>query len=204
MTVRRARLKQSGVAAIEFVLVLPMLILMFVLMIDGFSMLYTYRKLAQTSDLVARLVGDEISPTSPGNLNDIFIAANLNLMPLDISNTTIVIRAYRRSGPFSIVRWIRSSKQPFPTTATAFTDATAPNCTTPPTTNLRPLLNSSDAVVVMVCSNFTPPQVSILTFPNLLGFAVRTFNLRSVQPMRRPGDLLCSSPSNPTAVPPVC
>lgn len=182
---------QRGVAALEFALVLPLLILMFVLMIDGFSLIYTHRKLAQTSDLVARLVGFETGTITPARIGELFRGASFDLRPLAIGGVTIEIRDYYLPDPpppvpAPVVRWTRSSKS-----APALTAATAPACAAPDTSNLLPLVTGTDAILVVVCADFTPPKASILSFPNLLGFARKTITQQSIQPLRQYGELLC-------------
>lgn len=92
---RRLARARSGVAAVEFALILPIMLTLFVGLTELSSAIDNWRKVtlvARTvSDLTAQ--GDKQDPFSQETMTDILAASKLILRPFDGSKATIVVSA---------------------------------------------------------------------------------------------------------------
>lgn len=87
---RRFRDGDDGVAAVEFAMVLPFLVLAYVGMVDVAQLVMTNRKVTQLtstlSDLTARL---QTAPVT--EIDNIFAASSTVLLPYDVAKATMII-----------------------------------------------------------------------------------------------------------------
>lgn len=150
-----ARSNSRGVAAIEFALVFPVLLILFFVMVNLSQHITMNRRLAVTANLVTDLVTRNRT-VQPSDLIDYFEAARLALRPAGTGSLAIDIYGYQRdaTGSFVISRWKK-----FLTNGTGGTPvaATAASCTAPNTNNYKTLIKSSDIIVTVVCMNFNAP-----------------------------------------------
>ena len=146
---------QAGVAAIEFALVLPVLLLIFFGMINLSQYASALRKADTAAYLVADLVSRSQSNITQATVDDYFTAAELLYRPEDRSwvqtNIGIDVYVYATGTGAASARWSR------------FYQGTA-RCTspmsTPSGTKISQLLTDTDAVVAVVCTTFTAPAAS--------------------------------------------
>lgn len=91
----RFRTAQAGVAAVEFAMVLPILLTIFVGMSEYAHAIDTWRKLTLLARTVSDLTsqGDTQNPISAALMGDILASSTAVMRPLDASTTKIVVSA---------------------------------------------------------------------------------------------------------------
>ena len=145
----RRQAASRGVAAIEFVIVLPVLLLMFFGMINLSQFISTNRKLNTAADLVADLVSRHTDVIPATAIDDYFIAVELSLRPLDVTNVRISLYDFNRNSNGAVTRrWTKSSN--------GGEACTVPDPAAEPIASL--LTNGNDIVVAVVCTSFEPPS----------------------------------------------
>lgn len=165
---RRRMRQDAGVAAIEFAIVLPVLLLLFFGMVNLTSYISTLRKLNSAAELVADQVSrHNASPPAPqgtiqhADFVDYFDAAALLFLPSSASNVQVQVYNFRLVGGTPALRWQR-----FRLPGTAGT-CTAPDPTDP---EIAAMMANGDALVAVACiPNYTAlaqfPGVPTLTVP---------------------------------------
>jgi Flp pilus assembly protein TadG len=158
------RRHQSGTAAIEFVLILPMLLTLYLGMVDLTAAITTTRQLSYSASVVGDLVTQYVTNISVAQINDSMRAADLVMQSRSASaaEPRVEVITYRMVNNTVTMLWRRTNSK-----------GTA--CTAPTTTGLAPLMSSgNDLVVVVACSIYTA-QISRFLGENLLGQASFTF-----------------------------
>lgn len=161
------RRRDSGVAAIEFAIVLPVLLLLFFGMINIAHYLSAVRKTNAASDLVADLVTRHSASIEPSTVDDYLLAAALSFRPNVPADLQIDVYSYYGRNGGATQRWKRSrlgtaSCSPPVVTGTTFTN----------------LLAQGDVIVAVAClPAYRPP---VLDYPGLpsLGSIERSTALR--------------------------
>lgn len=85
---------ERGIAATEFALVLPFLLLILMGVIELSNVLTVERKLLNAMQSAADLIGQKTDITN-SDLNEIFFAAQLTMNPFDTANMTIGVASVR-------------------------------------------------------------------------------------------------------------
>jgi Flp pilus assembly protein TadG len=170
---RLARLArdQSGVAAIEAALTFPMLILLFLGIVNVADYANNLNKVVTASALVGDLVSRNDTTVTSAAITDYFEAAELAIWPIDIDNVRLQVAAYRKtSGTInSKPQWTVSSNG-------------GEACDTVDTTQLTDLVdNGQDVIVSVACTEYVPPVVSFM-WGNILGFS--SITIREQMAMR--------------------
>lgn len=91
---RRFHHRDDGIAAVEFALVLPVLLLVLMGVIELSNVMMAERKLLNAMQSTADLIGQKTDITHT-DLNDIFYAARLTMNPLDTTALTIGVASVR-------------------------------------------------------------------------------------------------------------
>lgn len=164
------RRQDSGVAAIEFAIILPVLLLLFFGMINIAHYLSTVSKTNTAADLVADLVTRHSTSIKESEVKDYFLAAELSFRPNVPADLQIDVYSFSDSNGNATQRWKLSrlgtaSCSPPAVTGTTFTD----------------LLANSDVIVAVAClPAYRPP---VLDYPGLpaLGSIERSTALRPRQ-----------------------
>lgn len=162
--------QDSGVAAIEFAIVLPVLLLLFFGMINITHYLSAVRKTNAASDLVADLVTRHSASIESSKVDDYLLAAALSFRPNVPADLQIDVYSFFGSNGAATQRWKRSrlgtaSCPPPEVTSPAFMD----------------LLAQGDVIVAVAClPAYRPP---VLDYPGLpaLGSIERSAALRPRQ-----------------------
>lgn len=91
----RFRAAQAGIAAVEFAMVLPLLLAILVGMSEYAHAIDTWRKLTLLARTVSDMTsqGDTQNPVSVAVMNDILASSTAVMRPLDASTTKIVVSA---------------------------------------------------------------------------------------------------------------
>lgn len=145
---RRLKGDQSGVAAIEMAMVLPVLLILFCGMIDVTALLSDNRRLSYSANTVANLVAKLESPATPAQIADAFKAVELVMKSAQTADVRVDVYNYRKvttTVPASIRRqWFH-------------TNGTGRQCTAPTTTGLINLMAAgNDVIVIVTCATYTP------------------------------------------------
>ena len=98
LTIRTAlkglKCHDGGVAAVEFALVLPVLLLILMGVIELSNVMMVERKLLNSMQSVADLIGQKTDITT-ADLTDIYVAGQLTMNPYDTANLTIGVASVR-------------------------------------------------------------------------------------------------------------
>lgn len=145
---------EAGVASIEFVLVFPVLLLLFFGLINISHYISTSMKLSQSAVLMGDLL-TRGSSLRASDFTDSYIGVDMQMTPLPTTNLRIDVYDFYKSDSAIIRRWKRSSPRG--------RACTAPNTNTPP---ISSLLNDTtrDVVVVVICMPYVAP---VANFPGL-------------------------------------
>ena len=145
---------QSGVAAIEFALVFPMLMLLFFGMVNLTHYIAEIRKISLGAKLMTDLVTRSTDTISASTIDDYFRAVKLSFWPMPTatadSSIGIDVYGYRWTDPTVTTNWKRFSK------------ATA-SCTPPVIatgSSIETALKEADIVISVVCASYTAPAAN--------------------------------------------
>ena len=167
-TARFAR-NQDGVAAIELALILPIMLLLFMGLIDVSGLLSEGRRVSQSANTVADLVTRLPTPTTPAAIADSFEAVELIMSGADGGPLRIEVYNYRLQSGSIMLAWRRDN-------------GLGAACGAPNEADLVSLTTAgNDIVVAVACMDYTPVVSDILD-ADLLGAA--TFRLREQIAMR--------------------
>ncbi|MDQ7249902.1 TadE/TadG family type IV pilus assembly protein [Dongia sedimenti] len=111
MGLRRFGAEDRGVAAIEFAMVLPIVVLLMLGCFEVPRYVLVYQRLARTSASVADLVAQADEPISSPQMADIFSAGKMLMQPYDVvTNGEIVVSSINNpAGAGVILTWQRSN-----------------------------------------------------------------------------------------------
>lgn len=141
---------EHGVSAIEFALILPLIITIYVGMIDLHLYVSNNRKIANAASTVSDLVTQNASTISAASIDDIFQAARLALKPLDEGTVSITVLNYRMADGVLKRQWQRKS-------------AAGPSCASPDTSGITTLMTAdNDIIVTVVCMDYEPAMGKLL------------------------------------------
>lgn len=152
---RQARNRsRSGVAAIEFVIIFPVLMLLFFGMVNVANYISAARKITQAASLVSDLVARSEDVIRNADFTDNFIAVQMAVTPLAMSNIRIDIYDYYVGSTGPALRWRKSSP--------GGRDCSTPDPKKAPVNTL--LTSRNDVIVAVVCMPYEPP---VAEFPGL-------------------------------------
>jgi Flp pilus assembly protein TadG len=169
---------QSGVAAIEMALIFPVLLILFVGLIDLTTLLSDNRRVSYSANVVADVVTRLQAPTTPQEVGDSFEAAELVMRAARAGPARVEIYTYRRDNGNALLRWDRDN-------------GAGTACGAPDTGNLADLMDrGNDVVVAVVCVTHAPIVTTILGWTPM---GAASFSLRQQIAMRPRNtlDLLC-------------
>ena len=141
---QRLRQAQSGVAAIEFALMLPLLLTLSLGMLDFSSAFSTQRKLNYAATVMAQLVTQRSPQVTAAEVDDFFKAAQIAMRSgANTNDVRVEVYAFRLNEGTVEQRWTRSN-------------SVEGGCTPPETIGLPDLMNGpNDVVVAVVCTTYT-------------------------------------------------
>lgn len=154
---------QSGVAAIEFAFILPVMLLLYFGMMDLTTLVVDNRKVTTISSAVADLTAQNRTTVLKPQVTDYMQVANMVLNPMPADGVTVRVFGYRNQGGTATKMWETSN-------------GSGPGCTTTPdTTGFSNLMTAgNDLVVAQTCMSYTPYVANFLG-KSILG--ATTFNV---------------------------
>lgn len=163
--VRFAR-HQSGVAAIEMALIFPVMLVLFVGMIDLTSLLSDNRRVSYSAGVVADVVTRLQASTTPAEVGDALEAAEIVMNAARARPARIEVHNYRLDSGNAVLRWSHDN-------------GVGPNCThTSPAPSL--MSQDNDVIVAVVCVEHTPIIGQLLNYD----IGTNPFTLREQIAMR--------------------
>lgn len=139
-----------GVAAVEMVFILPVLLVLYIGMIDVTSIISLDRRVTYAASAVADLVAQNDTSVKATDISDYFNAAEMVMNPRPMSSVRVEVYQYRLVSGAVINQWTRKS-----TTGTA--------CTAPVGNSLKTLMaEGNDLIVAVVCTTYQPSVAQIL------------------------------------------
>ncbi len=136
---------QSGVAAIEFAFILPVMLLLYFGMMDLTTLVVNNRKVTTVASAVADLTAQNRTTVLKPQVEDYMQVANLILNPMPDDGVTVKVYGYRNSGGAPSLIW-------------QTTNGSGPGCSgTPSTSGYSDLMTAgNDLVVAQACMTYEP------------------------------------------------
>lgn len=108
-TAFRLRRDESGGAVVEFVLILPVMLLLMLGSIEALQMVEAHRRVAHVAAAIGDLIAQE-PKTSNADLGNVFVAGTLLMAPLDASSLGQQVASYGadKDGKVSLL-WSKTS-----------------------------------------------------------------------------------------------
>lgn len=186
---RNARRRQSsgseGVAAVEFLFVLPVLLLLFLGMVNLTDYISMHRRVNSAAGLVTDLVTRNEKTIDKSALADYAIAAKLAMRPFDGSTPHIDVYDFYKNGTTAATRWKWSSDK----TGDCTTPTADPGDAQDPIGKL--LNDGNDVVVSVLCMAYVPPNSTFPGFQQI--FAGRTIEKRAIGRPRHSDTITCTT-----------
>jgi Flp pilus assembly protein TadG len=170
----------DGVAAIEFVFILPFLLFLFFGLVDLTGLIGINRKVTQSASVVADLVTLNRNSILKGEITDFYSAVSQIMAPTTLSDVRIEVLGYRPAGGGAVNQiWSANS-------------GSGPACGAPPTAaSLAPLTSAgNDLVVARVCANFVP-YIATFLGKSILGKSSFLVEETIIQRPRSTNPLMC-------------
>jgi TadE-like protein len=136
---------ESGVAAIEFAFIFPIMVFLFFCLVDFTGYVSYNRKIAAISGAVADLVSKNRNRVNADDIQKYFSVAGMILKPLAESNVKVRVIGYRRSGANAEIQGIVESPG-------------SVECSGDPSTDgmISLMAAGNDLVVAQTCMTYTP------------------------------------------------
>jgi Flp pilus assembly protein TadG len=143
-TWQKFRKGEGGIAAIEFAIVFPVMILMYFGMLDLTQFITVNRRVQAAAAVVADLVTANEKQVSSSQVTDYYNAADMMLAPTPPSNVRVEVFTFKSDGS---LRWSSNNGR-------------GPNCGNDPTSanlgTMRGTPPANDVTVSRVCSSYQP------------------------------------------------
>jgi hypothetical protein len=171
---------KSGVAAIEMALIFPVLLILFVGLIDLTTLLSDNRRVSYSANVIADVVTRLQTPTTPGEVGDSFEAAELVMRAARAGPARVEIYNFLRANDGStLLRWKRDN-------------GVDTACSEPDRGSLADLMDrGNDVVVAVVCVTHAPIVTTILGWTPI---GAAAFRLRQQIAMRPRHSLILECP----------
>jgi hypothetical protein len=177
---------QSGVAAIEFAFILPVMLLLYFGMLDLTTLVVNNRKVTTVASAVADLTAQNRTKVLKTQVEDYMKVANLILNPMPNGGVTVRVYGYRNSGGAPSKIWETSN-------------GSGPGCSgTPSTSGYSNLMTAgNDLVVAQTCMTYVP-YVATFLGEKILG--ATSFNVEQAVVVRPRSTLVldCKKPDGTT------
>lgn len=164
-TLRHYCRAETGVAAIEFAIILPFMLLLYFGLLDLTGLVSANRKMTSTASVVADLVGQSKTTITSAQIADYMRVSDMINNPEPNSGVTVRVIGYRASGGTATQQWTTSK-------------AGGPGCGAVDTGGMTDLMTgSNDIIVAQACMVFVP-YVATFLGNSILGAS--SFNVQQV------------------------
>jgi Flp pilus assembly protein TadG len=142
---------QSGVAAIEFAFILPVMLLLYFGMMDLTTLVVNNRKVTTVASAVADLTAQSRTTILKAQVDDYMRVANLILNPMPDDGVSVRVYGYRNSGGTPSLIWQTSN-------------GSGPGCSAAPSTaGYGDLMTAgNDLIVAQACMTYEPYVATFL------------------------------------------
>lgn len=152
----RGKRSEAGAAAIEFALIVPLVVLLYIGLIDLNGYVSVTRRVANSAGILSDLITQSESTISAAAIDDAFEGAKMAMRPIAANAIGAEIRDYRLVNDVVTQQWRRTS-------------AAGPPCAVPDITNLRNIMTAGNDVLIAVVCTVHEPTMSRLLGRNVLG-----------------------------------
>ncbi|NJM30441.1 MAG: pilus assembly protein [Rhizobiales bacterium] len=164
-----------GVAAIEFALIVPFVILVYLGLFDLTTLITVNRKVTYSTSVVADLVTQNNTNVLQAQITDYYNAAEMVMDPVPMSDVRVEVYGYRLVAGAVNQIWSVNNGQ-------------GSGCGAPSTADLDDLmLGGNDMVIAQVCTDFTP-RTAMFLGEYLLGAPNFTVSQQIAQRPRQVGN----------------
>jgi Flp pilus assembly protein TadG len=172
----RYRSDVRGVASIEMALIFPMMLIVFVGLLDASNLITANRRVTLTASTLGDLVTQAPGQVSKAELNGFFSAAGAIMDPFPASSTTMEFFTFRNSGGSAVLDWSYSSSNQ--------------SCGAAPANDnpdmLKLMAEDNDVVVSRTCYSWEP------VLGIILGFKASTIEDQLMMRPRQTARITCS------------
>ncbi|MBG1233949.1 TadE/TadG family type IV pilus assembly protein [Aestuariivirga litoralis] len=135
---------QSGAAAVEAVLILPFLFILYFSLQDFTALVTFNRKITLTSATLSDTIAQYQTTVVRSDITDMFNAVGMIMQPTPSANVRVNLYGYYLNGTTPTIRWQANN-------------GSGPTCAAPDTSTYATLMTSgNDLVVAVTCMNYTP------------------------------------------------
>lgn len=135
---------QSGASAIEFALILPLIILLYAGMIDLTLYISASRKVTNAANILSDVITQQTMTITAASIDDSFTGAKLAMRPIAADEVGLNVRNYRKTNGKISNQWSRTS-------------ASGPDCDLADSPSLDSLMSgNNDIVIAVACTKYAP------------------------------------------------
>ena len=146
----RGRRSETGAAAIELALIFPVIVLLYIGLIDLNGYVSVTRRVANSASILSDLVTQSELSVSAATIDDAFAGAKMAMRPVTANAIGAEIRNYRLVNDAVTEQWRRVS-------------ATGPACGAPDLTGLRDIMVAgNDILIASICTVHEPAMSQLL------------------------------------------
>lgn len=165
----RGRRSETGASAIEFALIVPLVIVLYIGTVDLNLYISVTRKIANASSILSDLIAQNVAVISTAAIDDAFQGATLAMIPLPDDATGFEIYNYRMIDGELKQQWSRTSTG-------------GPDCSSPDTSDLPGLMDGGNDIIIAVACTVHEPAMSKAFGKFVLGAA--TFTIQTEVKLR--------------------
>jgi Flp pilus assembly protein TadG len=147
---------RKGVAAIEFAMIAPTLILLYFGTVDLANWYITHRRLVVAGSSMADLTTQSPGQVTKAELAQFWTGVGQIIAPLPLSDVRMTLRSFRKNGSSVQQQWTYS--------ASNGTCGSAPNVAALTAMGANEMTDGNDILVAAVCSTATPMGLRIFGF----------------------------------------
>jgi Flp pilus assembly protein TadG len=179
---------EAGLAAIEFALILPFMLMLYFGLVDLTGLIGFNRKITSVANTMADLVGQNRTSVLLSDISDYYNATALIMSPTPANQVTVNLFGYRMVSGVPTQRW-------------KTTNGTGPGCNTvPPAATMANLMAAgNDLIVSVACYRFTPYVATFMGDKLLGSTTIKVEQLIMVRP-RSTAKLVCYTTTAQTAI----
>lgn len=153
---RRFLRDPKGMAAIEFAMIAPILILLYFGTVDLASWYMTHRRLVVAGSTMADVTTQSPGQVTKAELNQFWTGVGQIITPLPLSSVRLTLRSFRKNGATVQQQWTHS--------ASNGSCGSAPSAAALQAMGTNEMTDGNDILVASVCTTITPTGLRIFGF----------------------------------------